>query len=223
MHRLAMLPQQIKYFFPERSRSVTFYSDNGFTLVEALISISILGVVGLIAMNILTRTFQGGTKSTLIGDVKQNGEIALNIIDKTIRASDAVICSSTTATDSTLALYTKANEYIRFKIAFQPGNKSSNGYIQEDMPVVTNSALATQDLCDFTKFAENQKYYLTDVNTISGVSVTTGSFTVNKNPGFKDFVNISFDIAPPVATGLTFDQILGGGNIVQFKTTVEIR
>ena len=198
-------------------------NSNGFTLIEALISISILGIVGLIAMNILSRTFQGSSKSSLIGDVKQNGEIALNILDKTIRTSDAMICSVSNSTESILAIYTKDGQYLRFKIVNQPVDKSYNGYIQEDMPQVTNPALANSSLCDFGAYPENQKYFLTDNNTQTGVSVISGNFTVNKNAGFKDLVNISFDLGPPIGTGFSFDQVLGGGNVVSFKTTVELR
>lgn len=61
--------------------------NNGFTLIEVLISISIIIVVGVIVGSIIISTLRGSTKATVLSDVKQNGNYAITEMSRVIRSA----------------------------------------------------------------------------------------------------------------------------------------
>lgn len=70
---------------------------NGFTLIETLISIGIIASVGILIAQVFFTTTRVNTKTELLKDVKQNGEYAMDVVSRMIRNSSAVDCSSTPA------------------------------------------------------------------------------------------------------------------------------
>ena len=62
-----------------------FNSQKGFTLVELLISIVIVGTFGTIVVNILASTFRGSSKTDVINKVRQNGNYAISEMARKIR------------------------------------------------------------------------------------------------------------------------------------------
>jgi len=84
----------------------------GFTLIEILISIGILATVGTLVAQVLYTTTHVNTKSNLIQDLKQNGEYALGVMERSIRgATDIVNYCDISATSTTSAVIVDANDH----------------------------------------------------------------------------------------------------------------
>ena len=61
-----------------------FSIQSGYTLVELLISVIVLVVVGSVVVAILTTSFRGSTKATLLNHIRQNGSYAIIQIGRAI-------------------------------------------------------------------------------------------------------------------------------------------
>lgn len=57
----------------------------GFTLIEMLVAVAILGTVGLVSSRIFFTALRGASKSDVIREVKQNGDYALTVMERMIR------------------------------------------------------------------------------------------------------------------------------------------
>jgi prepilin-type N-terminal cleavage/methylation domain-containing protein len=206
------------------------YKLKGFSLIEVLVTVTILTIVGVAISTIVTRSFQGNTKTELIGNVKQNGQAALAIIEKDIRDSDTVVCPSS-GTSNVITLLTKnQGQYIRFTMIPESGN--TNGAIYKETFIFQTLPVASDQLCILTSVPldyqpANPKSALIDFNSKSGISlknVNGNGFTVVKNAGFKDTVKVLFDLGPATSNPGNFQDSLGGStNSIQFQTTVQIR
>lgn len=85
---------------------------NGFSLIEMLIVIGVLGVLVLAGSNLLFGTFSGGSKSEISKEVRQNGEYALKIMEESIK--NAVSLES--CSKSQLIIKDQSNQNITFKL-----------------------------------------------------------------------------------------------------------
>ncbi len=205
-------------------------NNQGLSLIEVLVSITILTIIGIAIATIVTRTFSGNTKTELIGNIKQNGQSALAVIEKDVRESETVVCTSpTTPPSTTLVLVSKdGGKYIRFSMIIESG--ATNGTIYREQLVFSSPITTTSQLCDFISFpldVQGSKIALTDSISKSAVSLknaTTNGFTVVKNSGFKDTVRVQFDLGPSYDSGNTIENSIGGNsNSLNFQTTVQIR
>lgn len=201
-----------------------FKKQKGFSLVEVVIAITILGVIGAYVGSILTTAFKGSNKSALLGDIKQNGQTALGLMDRTIRNSDKVICPYVTTQNSNyLIISTSDGKIVRFTISPQPSTYF-NGTIIGDFPDVDTLLLNPADICiTLVNTPPQNPTNLTDDNFNSGVSVRNGGFTVSKNPGFKDVVTVQFDLGPAVGKPVGYDASIGGSGYVHFVTSIQLR
>ena len=68
--------------------------EKGFTLVELLVTISIVAMVGVVASSTLFSLFRGASKSEILKEVKQNGETALSVMEQKVRNATSVLCTS---------------------------------------------------------------------------------------------------------------------------------
>ncbi len=74
-------------------------SAKGYSLIEMLVAISVLGFVAVAGSNLFFGTLFGSSKSEIIKEVKQNGEYALFTLEGMIKNSLSVIdCSSNSLT-----------------------------------------------------------------------------------------------------------------------------
>ncbi len=183
--------------------------NSGFTLMEVLVTLTIIVVVGLILSGILSKGFESNTKTALIGTIKQNGQVSLNIISQTLRSAESIVCSAA----DTLVARTQNGTYVRF--TFIPPTVSTNGYIRQDYPVLAD-ARVTDNLCTATVASAVD---LTD-KTSTGISVKDGRITRESNSGFKDLITIEFSIGPSVTALKSFENQI---DAVPFKTTIQVR
>jgi len=199
----------------------------GLSLIEVMVSITILGIIGIAISAIITRSFSGSSKTELIGNIKFQGQSVLSTMEKEIRESDTVVCP-TTGTANMLTILTRTEgRYIRYTLSPQAG--TTNGTIYSEQLVFANPPATPSQLCDvnFTPLnIQNSQKILTDNTSNTAVSlkqITGMGFTVVKNPGYKDTVKIQFDLGPSASSGTAIENSLGGNNAVNFQTTVQIR
>lgn len=174
-------------------------SSSGFSLIEALIVVSVLGIVGFILTELLFRTFTGGNKTKSLSDIRQNGQTALNIIDQTARSADEIVCAEQT----TLAV-AKNGLLTRFRFYLEDSKNGKSGFIAYDNPKQETD----QNLCDYQNLQTN--ITVLTASEQNGVSLKNGLFDVIKKPGFKDLVTVRFTL------GVRDSE-------VEFKTSVQLR
>lgn len=196
---------------------------NAFTLVEILVVVAVLSVVGILVLTIFTRTLKGTNKTQILGAIKQNGQSVLETMTSTIRDSDNIVCP-TSAPSSTLVVVTKGI-YTRYRFIV-PG--ANNGLIQQDNPTKQTDPATNKEETDpafviricSPEDPMPQPIVLTDTNSQSGVSLTSGSFSLNKQAGFKDNVKITFVLSPGVGALPALISEIGP---VTFETTIALR
>lgn len=117
-------------------KSKVFY---GFTLIEMLVAVAILGTVGLISTQIFFTTLRGASKSDIIREVKQNGDYALTGMERMIRNAVSV----TSCFASSLTIKNPDNNTTTFSLT--SGQIASNGAsLTNNLKVtVTSSSLFT--------------------------------------------------------------------------------
>lgn len=78
----------------------------GFTLIEIVISLTIIGLLGVLIVQVFFTTTRVNTKSELLNDIKQNGQFAIDTISRMIRNAQSVttLCSPSGTTSSSVTL-----------------------------------------------------------------------------------------------------------------------
>ncbi len=211
--------------------------EQGFTLVEILVVMVITAIVGTILVIIFANTLRGSNKSQVLAVIKQNGQAVLENMDKTIRGADNVVCPSSSS--DTMAIV-KNGTYIRYRFVAPPPSNTSNGLIQQDIPVkqdVTGSnPLRKETDTEFISricgsldpmSAATGLIILTDTNIQTGVSVVNcilsdckPVFVRNKSAGFKDQITIQFNLKPGIGVPPAISSQI---DPVAFQTTIGLR
>lgn len=85
----------------------------GFTLIELVIAVTIIAGLGTVLVQALFTTTRSSTKVERLTEVKQNGDYAINIIERMVRnaRSLSAVCSSDGATPTTSATITSPDGY----------------------------------------------------------------------------------------------------------------
>jgi prepilin-type N-terminal cleavage/methylation domain-containing protein len=81
----------------------------GFTLLETLITVTIIGGVGILIAQVFFTTTKVNTKTELLKEVKQNGQYGIDTMSRMIRSSTAIenidtSCSSTGSVQKTITI-----------------------------------------------------------------------------------------------------------------------
>lgn len=193
----------------------------GFTLIELVVVISIIGILGLIFSDILIQTLRGQNKVKVIDQVKQNGQASLDRLSDEIRQSEKIVCfvsQVNNGSPDTIVLF-RQGAYTRFR--FYAPTTAANGSIAWDNPQFTDF------LCTEPQVSSSLQY-LTDKDPVNGVSVSyDGSmnnpiFTVSRLAGYSDSVTVKFRASQGVKAGQTPESSVNQGGII-FSTTVQVR
>jgi type II secretory pathway pseudopilin PulG len=190
----------------------------GFTIIEALVTITIIALISLILMGILSNGFAGSTKTQLVGNIKQDGQTALNIISGDLKFSQGIVCpNGTPGTGSVLVLQDKDGNLKRFYYSTYVAG-TTNGKIMQDFPAIS-STLTGDDYCDTSvgKAPPNSPNTVTDD---TNVSVKALNFNVRKENGISPIVEISINIGPSETTRNIFAEKTPD---IIFKTKVQLR
>lgn len=188
----------------------------GFSIIEVLLAIGILSVVGVIASNLLARTYKTSSDADFLSKLKQNGTVASDILSESIRMADSVVCYEDSNPVKRIVVQTLNGKYLLFRFVDPKENSGKkliqNGYIakQEDLDP-DNLEIFCSSEPNLTEEAP-----ITDNGNDTGVSISNGSFTRLSGSVGKDTVSIKFDVGPPVGQA-------GTAGIVNIQTTVQVR
>lgn len=203
--------------------------ERGFTIIEVIVTITVVSALVYLLSNLLSSTLKGGSKTQLLGIVRQNGQQALDSVADTLRSSDEVVCvdfsTGTYGSDGggpRIVVFSQG-QYIGLRMVPETGG--ANGYLYRYTPVIAPNTEPTNpaELLAVCTRAETGQVVLTDQNPVSGVSLRSGRFFVTKSAGVKTTVQIQFDLAPGVEAGSSYENQLGGSGVLSFQTTVQLR
>ena len=68
--------------------------NKGFTLIEILVVVGILGIIAVVASNVFFTTLRSSGKTKVLTIVKENGDYALSVMERLIRDSQEVVTNS---------------------------------------------------------------------------------------------------------------------------------
>lgn len=194
---------------------------SGFSMIEVLIAVTIVGVIGVFISTILTRTYRASTQSSSIGKLKENGQVAMDVMVEAIRNAEGVVCYGGAPTRrNAIVIRTLQGDYIRFRFVDpnRTGNiVTSNGYVmkQEGLDPLDYSIFCE----DGSSLTSPTPIILTNNNNFSGVSISGGEFEkLTPNTTSKDAVMISFK----VNRSLSQDNATESDTIMM-QTTVQVR
>lgn len=212
--------------------------NNGFTLVELIVVVSVMVLLGVIFTQVLVETLRGQNKVRVLNQVKQNGQIVLDKLSASIRQGGEVQCVGDSLADSdtlddTLVLFkpngvvATSGAYTRFRLHVPTAN--TNGYLTEE--VFDNSNInPTADIKELCSQLGNtaKEISLTDRDDLKGVSVTyeatdTPIFRQIKKDGFNDVITVAFRIFPGVKVGEAYEANVQETGMPIFTTTVQLR
>jgi prepilin-type N-terminal cleavage/methylation domain-containing protein len=83
----------------------------GFTLIEILVSLTIIAIIGVVIVQTFLTTVRANTKAEVMREIKQNGDIAMSVITKRILAANTVITPIGTSDSLTITDSEGVNEY----------------------------------------------------------------------------------------------------------------
>jgi prepilin-type N-terminal cleavage/methylation domain-containing protein len=205
-----------------------FTNSRGFSLAEVLVVITIVAIIGVIITDIFINSLRGSNKATVIDNLKRNGQVALETMDKNIRNAKKIICPLiTNGVTSSNFILIQAQDGITFTrytfIAPTPvSNPTSNGYIQVDFLNPNIDQINDPAYCvSLIGTTGSNAAALTDTNTTTGVSIETNNFITRDNQeGYGDIVTINFDVNKAILAPFAF---AGQVDKENFKTTIELR
>ncbi len=155
-----------------RTYDQTEHGSHGFTLLELLVSVGVVGLVSVVLSQTFFATTRTNTKTELLQDVKQNGDYAMDIIGRMIRNARSVtsLCSASGSTD---ILVTIVNPDYRF---------------------TTFSCVLDSGVTRIASVSASSTVYVTSSNLTLGSSCTTAAFsaTCTKPEGQPAIVTVSY-------------------------------
>lgn len=169
----------------------------GFTMLELVVSIAILGGVGLVLSQIFISTFRTNTKTEILKEVKQNGEFALEVLTRMIQNSTAITSACTGASSKSIV------------ITSPDGFQTTFGCVLDG----TTTRLASQ--------SASTTYYLTSSSVSLGganCAASNISFVCEKTLGLPSTVFVSMTLGQ---VGAAVDQFERSSAV--FQTTISTR
>lgn len=182
-----------------------FLKKSGFTLIELLVVIGILSIAVSSILVFLNTTIKGVNQANVSAEVKQNGQMILDSLERQIRGAIDAEDLELSSDHRHLKLY-RGGKIPLHVLCVPPG--SANGWI--------GTIFSTND-----SESPNNYVSVTNKNTISGVSISACEFRVYQSAGeaAPPIVSVSFD----VEQGINAPQREDFKAKSKFQTTISLR
>lgn len=161
----------------------------GFTLIEIIVVFGILALIGGLTSDLFASVLKGANKANTVNEIKQNGNYALDYVERAVRNSASVVYSDS----SSLVVSDKDGKCIKFTIVGRIVGES-NGRID-----VFNALFCDYDtdgvFDDGSTFPPSSGKTLMNDDPTTGVSLVSGSFDVSVIGGNPTTVTVTFTLS----------------------------
>ena len=191
----------------------------GFTLIELLVVLGILAAAVGASMIFLTSVLKGTNQANVTAEVKQNGQVVLDSLEKQIRgatdvecansAGNSVDCSDASASLKYLKLVRSDEDPLHIGCFLDSLPKTENGWIG-----IVDSALAYPSSTNYVS--------VTNKDAISGVDIQDCNFKVSSASSgttSPSVVSISFIVNQGIDAPSRADFLANA----KFETTISLR
>lgn len=167
----------------------------GFTLLEIIVSVSIVALMSAVISQVLLTTVRTNTKGGIINTVKQNGDFSLETMTRMIQSAQSVTspaCTSGGTSGTSLVIQNSDGGTTTLSCLLDSGVYR----IASGSAFLTNSSITAAD---------------------SGGTCTL-AFICSSDAGIADTVQISFSLAQKGTTAAQYESAS-----ISFQTTVSLR
>lgn len=161
------------------------YSNNGFTLIEVLIYVSIFAIIGGFLVDVLVNTLQINIESQSSRAVTEQGRFIVETVKRLVRDS-SLIDMSTTTSQNTLVL--RMNDYAGNRDFIHVYASGTRMYMAEG--IIDNDSRASSTPCSL-----NSPACAINALTDDKISVDSLSFTRLSNAPGQDSLQIDFTLS----------------------------
>ena len=124
-------------------------NNHGFTLIETLVAIVIIGILGSSASVTLFSLLRGASKADIIKEVKQNGDYAITVMEIKIRNSQNVpICTGVASNQLTITNIDNTTSVFQCDATTNVLKEVINGTTTKVLTSATVSIPASPTPCD---------------------------------------------------------------------------
>lgn len=120
--------------------------NSGFTLVELLVVITLVGLIGAIISQSFILGIRSQSKSEIVKEVKQNGDYALSVIDEMVRNATDITLFCNTSTDQ-LSIVNQDGGTTTFDCSSDKEIASISGAAPTPFPITNDRVIVTN--CNF--------------------------------------------------------------------------
>lgn len=174
---------------------------DGFTLIELLVAVAIISVVLGIGLTALAASIRSSTKASILNQVKQNGDFAIETMTRSVRSA-VDVC--TTTSPKQIVLYSS-----RVSCAAPPSNVRLTRIECTEGTAIANGELR--------KYEDDGMGGVTSTQIVSSVKVSSCTFTASNT--LPKRVIINFTLQQDVAKGNTVDV----STQIPFSTEITLR
>ena len=100
---------------------------NGFTLIEMMIVVSLLGIIAVIGSGAFFSILRGSTKTKTLQMVKQNGDYAISVMERMIRNARVLTSPTANSTVTSITIKNPDGKETTFSCGGTPATIASNG------------------------------------------------------------------------------------------------